>query len=300
MKNIQIGAALAFEALRGTTKAFDSAIHNLKKHTSQQTIAEHMRLLLKDSEICRKFRDEKVQDPCLLRTIPQVLGSCHMLIQQSYETILNEMHSVSDNPVIITSGEYTEQVYMTGNFDGSFIGTHCDMLSIACANLGNFTERCTDRLVNHHISNGLPPFLITNPGLNSGFMIPQYTQAALQSELKLLAVPASVDSITTCAGQEDPVSMAYHAAYKSNQSAKKLIRMAAILSMTAVQALELTMKSTDLLPSPVLCKIMEHVRKSISFVREDRYLYQDMEVFHQLVKSNELVIMLEINDQIYL
>lgn len=288
-KNIQIASALAFEALRGTTKAFDSAVHNLKHHRSQQIVASHMRHLLKGSQICRAYRNERVQDPCLLRTIPQVLGSTMLLIHESYVTILNELHSVSDNPVILPKEGVSEQVYMTGNFDGSFIGTHCDMLSIAYANLGNFVERCTDRLVNHHISNGLPPFLITNPGLNNGFMIPQYTQAALQNELKLLAVPASVDSITTCAGQEDPVSMAYHAAYKSNQSAKKLIQMTSILIMTATQALDLTILSTQLKPSPVSKKVLERIRSLVPFVSEDRYLYNDIESFHKFIITNQLV-----------
>ncbi len=292
-KNIQIAAAMSFEALKGTTKAYDPQVHRLKRHLSQQIVAEHMRSLLKGSAICLAYREEKVQDPCLLRTIPQVLGSCLQLIKESYTTIIDEMQSISDNPVILPEEEDDKSVYMTGNFDGSYIGTHCDMLSIAYANLGNFVERCTDRLVNHHISNGLPPFLVTNPGLNSGFMIPQYTQAALQSELKLLAVPASVDSITTCAGQEDPVSMAYHAGYKSNQSAKKLLQMTGILLMCTAQALELTIDSTGLSPSPISAKMMEAIRIHVPFVTKDRYLYEDMEVFYHLVTSNKLTELIE-------
>lgn len=290
-KNIQLSAAIAFDALRGTTKAFDAAVHDLKKHQTQQIVARHMQSLLAGSKICRAYREEKVQDPCLLRTIPQVLGSSMELLFESYETLLHEFHSVSDNPVIFPEdSNYTgkDQVYMTGNFDGSYVGTHCDMLAIAYANLGNFAERCTDRLVNHHISNSLPPFLITNPGLNNGFMIPQYTQAALQNQLKLLAVPASVDSIPTCAGQEDLVSMAYQAARKANQSAMNLIQMTGILLMTATQALDITIQSTQLKTSPVLGYIMEYLRNLVPFAEEDRYLYQDMELFINLIGTNEI------------
>ena len=300
LNNIQLAAAMAFEALRGTTKAFDPSVHSLKKHPSQQLVAENMRRLLKNSRICEAYREAGVQDPSLLRTIPQVLGSCHQLIRESYDTILSELHSVSDNPVVFPGAEASEQVRMTGNFDGSFVGTHCDMLAVAYANLGNFVERCTDRLVNHHLSNGLPPFLIANPGINNGFMIPQYTQAALQSELKLLAVPASIDSITTCAGQEDPVSMAYHAASKSNLAAKKLIQMTGILMMPAAQALEVTVYSTQLQASPATAGLLKHIRLLVPFVDEDRYLYQDIEVFLDLVQTNQLTGLLESELEIYL
>ncbi len=293
LKHIQITGALSFEALKGTTKAFDVTIHQLKKHTSQQMVAKNMERLLKGSQICDKYRHETIQDACLLRTIPQVLGSCLHLIHESFDTIVNEMLSISDNPVILMEGEAYGKVFMTGNFDGSYVGTHCDMLSIAYANLGNFVERCTDRLVNHHISNGLPPFLAMDPGLNNGFMIPQYTQAALQSELKLLAAPASVDSITTCAGQEDPVSMAYHGAMKSLKCSKKLIQMTGILLMTSLQALEITVNSTGLKPSPMASFIFSHVRPHSSFFKEDRYLYPDMEYFIHLIHTNKITQMIE-------
>ncbi|MGB8453714.1 MAG: aromatic amino acid lyase [Anaerocolumna sp.] len=138
---------------------------------------------------------------------------------------------------------------MTGNFDGTFLATHSDILTIACANIGILIERCTDRLINHHINDGLPPFLVKNPGLNSGFMIPQYTQAGLIAEIRLLAAPASIDSITTCAGQEDPVSMAYRSCQKAYEAAGKLQYMTAIELMTALQAIDL--REEGLAQSPV-------------------------------------------------
>jgi histidine ammonia-lyase len=179
------------------------------------------------------------------------------------------------------------QALMTGNFDGTFLATHCDMLTIACANLGGLIERLTDRLINHHINEGLPAFLVKNPGLNNGFMIPQYTQAGLLAEIKLLASPASIDSITTCAGWEDPVSMAYRAGQKSYEAALKLEHMAAIELMTALQAIDL--RNENFAQAPVLKKIHDYVRKSIPVLDQDRYLYGDMEKIHEIIVEMDLI-----------
>ncbi len=293
IKNTELSGALVYEALRATTKALDPRIHQLKRHPQQQLAASNLSAMLKGSAISEAYRNAKVQDASVLRAMPQILGACRKLIEDAGSVLLSEMHSVSDNPVLFPTEDGEGEALMTGNFDGSFVGTHCDMLAIAYANLANLIERCTDRLINHHINEGLPPFLITNPGLNNGFMIPQYTQAALTAELKLLAVPASTDSITTCAGQEDPVSMAYRACQKANESAKKLQTMAAIELLTALQAVDLAVAGTSLAQSPVLKKVRDHVREKVTFLEHDRYLYEDIETISEMVNGLELVRIVE-------
>jgi histidine ammonia-lyase len=287
MKNAEINGALIYEALHATAKALDERLHSLKKHEMQQKAAANLTSLLSGSQICQHYKDTKVQDACALRTMPQIHGAVKQLIQETYDTVLAEMHSVSDNPVLLVVDEGEGQALMTGNFDGTFLATHCDMLTIACANLGGLIERLTDRLINHHINEGLPAFLVKNPGLNNGFMIPQYTQAALLAEIKLLASPASIDSITTCAGWEDPVSMAYRASQKSYEAALKLEHMTAIELMTALQAIDL--RNENFAQAPVLKKIHDYVRKSIPVLDQDRYLYGDMERIHEIIVEMDLI-----------
>lgn len=287
MKNAEIGGALVYEALHATSKALDPRLHRLKKHEMQQAAADNLSALLNGSQICEYYKDTKVQDACALRAMPQIHGAVKQLILEAYDTILAEMHSVSDNPVLLEGDDSPGEALMTGNFDGTFLATHCDMLSIACANLGVLMERLTDRMVNHHMNEGLPSFLVKNPGLNNGFMIPQYTQAGLAAEIKLLASPASIDSITTCAGQEDPVSMAYRSCQKAYEAAGKLQYMAAIEILTALQAVDL--REDGLSQSPVLKKIHDFVRRLVPFLNEDRYLYADIEKLHDFIVEMDLI-----------
>lgn len=290
-KQLEIINGLVFESLRATPKALVPEIHHLKKHPHQQMAANTLAILLKESAICKTYYDAKVQDACLLRSMPQMIGSCKLLLEEAYHVFCAELHSVSDNPVIFSQKEGA--AYMTGNFDGTYIATHCDLLCIAFAKLGNIMERSTDRMVNHHISNGLPPFLTEKPGLNSGLMIPQYTQAGLLNKMKILATPASIDSITTCAGQEDPVSMAYNAAQKAYKSSQLLFDMTAIELMTAIQAVELTVKNTGLSQSPILNQVRNEARLQIPFLEEDRYLYQDITSCRNLLASGKMLTAVE-------
>jgi histidine ammonia-lyase len=300
LKHAEIGGALVYEALRATTKALEPCIHNLKLHPHQKQTAAHLLSMLSNSQISIKYRDEKVQDACSLRAMPQILGACNKLLDEAFEVFSSEMMSVSDNPVLLEDTLGEVQAYMTGNFDGTYIATHADMLAIAFANAAGLAERLTDRMLNHHVNEGLPAFLTANPGLNNGFMILQYTSAALTSELKQLATPASIDSITTCAGQEDPVSMAYNASKKANEASKKLILVVAIELLTALQAIDFVTKDTDLLPSPALQNIKKLVRRQIPFLEEDRYLYEDIELITDLVKSLSLIEQIEADCNIIL
>ena len=192
MQNIEIAGALCYEALRGTDKELDPRIHAVKKHDAQIAAANNLRRMLKGSQICNKYRDAKVQDAYMLRSMAHIHGAAKKLIREAYEVILNEMHSVSDNPEIFAEGKDDGVALMCGNFDGSFVGSHADMLAMAAAIVGNEVERGTDRMVNRNLNDGLPAFLVSNPGLNSGFMIPQYTAAGLVNEIKHLAIPATM------------------------------------------------------------------------------------------------------------
>ena len=290
MQNVEIAGALCYEALRGTDKELDPRIHAAKKHDEQIAAANNLRRMLSGSEICEKYRDAKVQDAYVMRSMAHIHGAGKKLISEAYDVIVSEMHSISDNPEIFAEGENDGVALMCGNFDGSFVGAHADMLAMAAAIVGNVVERGTDRMVNRNLNDGLPAFLVSNPGLNSGFMIPQYTAAGLMNEIKHLATPATIDSISTCANQEDPVSMAYYASKKALASMKKLQYVTAIEIYTALQAMDFL---KPLEPSPVLGKLRDFVRKTVPFVDNDRYLYPDIAYITDRVRDCTLVDLVE-------
>ena len=290
MKTADIATAICFEALRGTDRALDPRIHAAKKHKEQNMAASNLRRMLSGSEICERYRSVKVQDAYVMRSMAQIHGAAKKLIREAYEVIVSEMHSVSDNPEIFAEGENDGVALMCGNFDGSFVGSHADMLAMAAAIAGNLVERGTDRMVNRNLNDGLPAFLVSNPGLNSGFMIPQYTAAGLMNEIKHLAVPATIDSIPTCASQEDPVSMAYYASKKALASMKKLQYVTAIEIYVALQAIDFL---KPLSPSPVLGKLYDFVRRTVPFVDNDRYLYPDIAYITDRVRDCSFIDLVE-------
>lgn len=290
MQNIELGGGLCYEALRATTKALDPRIHQAKRHEEQITSASNLRRMLEGSQICERYRDAKVQDAYVLRSMAQLHGSAKKLIKEAYEVMVNEMHSISDNPEIFAEGADDGVALMCGNFDGSFVGSHADMISMACAIVANVVERCTDRMVNRNLNDGLPAFLVSNPGLNSGLMITQYTAAGLVNEIKHLAIPVTIDNVSTCANQEDPVSMAYYASKKAGQAVRKLQYVTAIQIYVALQAMDFL---KPLEPSPALAKVRDFVREKVPFVDNDRFLYPDIEYIFRLVQDGTLVDILE-------
>lgn len=290
MKNLEIAGALCYEALRGTTKALDSRIHSNKEHSEQRASADNLLRMLKGSEISEAHKDTKVQDSYVLRGMPHIHGAAYRLVKEAYEVILNEMHSVSDNPEIFETEDGRGEALMCGNFDGSFVGSHADMIGMAAAIAGNQAERSIDRMVNRNLNDGLPAFLVANPGLNNGFMIPQYTAAGLQNEIKLLAVPSSIDSIPTCAGQEDPVSMAYNAAKRAGEAVKKLQYIIAIDIMVSLQAIDFL---KPLKQGNATAKIHDFIRERVPFAEQDRFFYPDIEYIYTLVKDGTLVQLIE-------
>ena len=290
-KTIDIAGCMTFEALKATILGCDERLHSLKRHSEQQSTAGIFRHLLKDSGIMQQYKHARVQDPYALRCTPHLHGAGKRLIKQAHENIWEEVLSVSDNPVVHPGKNGEEDTaLMGGNFDGSYVGSAADMLCVAAGILGKTSERRSDRMVNRFFSN-LPAFLVKNPGLNNGFMIPQYTAAGLLNEIRMLSYPSSVDSVPTCANQEDPVSMAYTASKKAYSVAKKLQYIVAIELMIALQAVDLSEDGFAL--SSVMQKLHDNLRKDVPTVDEDRYFGPDMELLFQKVRHCHIINIVE-------
>jgi histidine ammonia-lyase len=233
-----ITAAMSVEALLGTDAAFAADLQALRPHPGQAASAANMRSLLASSPVVASHKgpaDTRVQDAYSLRCSPQVHGAARDTLAHAETVAGRELASAIDNPVVTLDG----RVVSNGNFHGAPVGYVLDFLAIAVADLASIAERRTDRMLDAHRSHGLPPFLADDPGVDSGHMIAQYTSAGIVSELKRLAVPASVDSIPSSAMQEDHVSMGWSAARKLRRSVDGLTRVLAIELLTAARALDL-------------------------------------------------------------
>ncbi len=282
LKNAQIAGAMSLEALKGTSKAFDEKIHLVRPHAGQIKCAANMRKIVAGSEIIASHKNcEKVQDAYTLRCIPQVYGPIMETIEYAKNVLSIEINSATDNPLVFAD---SEEVISGGNFHGEPLAFIMDYLGIALSEIGNISERTTDRLVNPHLS-GLPPFLTKGDGLNSGFMISQYTAAALVSENKILAHPASVDSIPTSAGQEDHVSMGSIAARHAWEILKNLENVLAIEMLSAAQGVDFQ----ELLPGEGTKAAHDLIRQSISHLAEDRIMYLEIEKMRELIVSGKIV-----------
>ncbi|MDX1554628.1 MAG: aromatic amino acid lyase [Xanthomonadales bacterium] len=224
---------MSLEALQGSASPFDARVHEIRPHPGQAVVAANIRLLLSESEILDAHRDcGKVQDPYCLRCVPQVHGASRDAIKYAVQVIETELNSVTDNPLVFENGD----IISAGNFHGQPLALALDFAAIALAELGSISERRTYLLLEGH--DGLPKLLMEDTGVNSGFMIPQYTAAALVSENKILAHPASVDSIPTSLGQEDHVSMGSISAIKLLGVMRNVERVLAVELLTAAQALD--------------------------------------------------------------
>ncbi len=229
-----VAGALTIEAALGSVKPFDARIHALRGHTSQSDVAAALRALLDGSEINESHRDcGRVQDPYSLRCIPQVLGACLRTLRDAAAILVDEANAVSDNPLVFPD---TGEVISGGNFHAEPAALVADALAVAIAEVGNISERRCALLVDPTFSQ-LPAFLATDPGLESGYMIAQVTAAALASENKGLAHPASVDSIPTSAGQEDHVSMATHGARRLDQMLRNTANIVAVELLSAARGI---------------------------------------------------------------
>jgi len=268
-------AAICIDGFNCSLQPFDYLVHSIRPHAGQLDTARLIRDLLIDSEIA-SMKEKAVQDPYSFRCIPQVHGASKdtwNFVKSTFET---EINSVTDNPNIFPE---EDKIISAGNFHGQPLALGFDFLAIAMAEIGNIAERRTYQLLSGQ--RGLPLFLIKNPGLHSGMMIPQYTAASVVSENKQLCTPASVDSITSSNGQEDHVSMGANAGTKCYRVIHNLEKILAIELFSATQALEFRRPKKT---SPPLEKIIQNYRKSVSFNEMDRILSVDIEQSIQFIR----------------
>ena len=271
--------ALSLDTFDGRIEAFSPLVHKIRKQEGQILVAEKVRSLLNGSELITQPK-KHVQDPYSFRCIPQVHGATCDAIDHVRNIFLREINGVTDNPNIFPD---EDQIISGGNFHGQPLAITMDFLCIALAELGSISERRTYQLISG--SRGLSNYLVANPGLNSGLMIPQYTAASLVSQNKQICSPASVDSIVSSNGQEDHVSMGANAATKSYKLINNLYSILAIELITASQALEFR---RPLKTSPVLEEIVHNFRKKVSFIENDRLLHDDMIATEQFLKDTNL------------
>ncbi|HVI42964.1 MAG TPA: aromatic amino acid ammonia-lyase [Anaerovoracaceae bacterium] len=287
-KTADIVGAMSLEALRGTIKAFDPRLHSVRPHEEQARTARNILRILNDSEIANEYKDYRLQDALSIRCIPQLHGAAKKSFKDAARTIAIEMNSCCDNPIIYPDGD--DGIALMGcNADSSYVGIEADSICIAMTNLAKMSERRTDRLINHHVSE-LPAFLIEESGLNSGLMIPQYTAAGLLGEMRMYSMPATIDNTSTCANQEDYIGMGYNASRKAYQCAKLLENVIAIEFLNAAQALEFL---KPLNPSPATKAVYDLIRKEVPKLETDRHLYPYIQYISELTHEGNIIDVVE-------
>ncbi len=276
-------AAMSIEGLAGTDAVFAEDLHALRPHPGQAESAATMRAVLKGSPVLEAHRTKgftRVQDAYSLRCAPQVHGAARDTLAHARVVAERELASAIDNPVVTLDG----RLESNGNFHGAPVGYVLDFLAIAVADVASMSERRTDRFLDKTRNGGLPPFLADDPGVDSGLMIAQYTAAGIVSELKRLAVPASVDSIPTSAMQEDHVSMGWHAARKLRRSLDGLGRVLAVELIAAARGIELRGEGS----SPFSTRVISLLRETVPGVGPDRYLAPEIDAAVALVQGGSL------------
>ena len=284
MQLVDVAAAMSIQALRGTDQVFLAEIHALRPHAGQMVSAANLLALLADSVIVNSHLDDatQVQDAYSLRCAPQVHGAARDTFGFATHIADVELASGIDNPSVLADGSLASN----GNFHGAPVGYALDFLAIAVADVASMSERRTDRMLDVSRSFGLPPFLAEQAGVDSGLMIAQYAQAALVSEMKRLATPASVDSIPSSGMQEDHVSMGWHAARKLRKSLDAFADVIAIELLTAARALALR---EPLTPSPATAAVAQRVNAVSGGPGHDRWLSPEIAAVGELVRTGELL-----------
>jgi len=278
-----LAGALSLEALKGTPRAFDPRIQAARAHPGQARSAQNLRRLLDGSGIVESHRDcGKVQDPYSLRCMPQVHGATRDALDYARRVLEIEAASATDNPLVFPD---EGELISGGNFHGQPVALALDFAAIAVAELANIAERRVEQLVNPHLSSGLPPFLVEQSGLNSGYMMAQVTAAALVSENKILAHPASVDSIPSSAGREDHVSMGVHAADKLRRIVDNVRNVLAVELLCAAQGVDLRAPHR---PGRALSALHEKLRAHVPHLDVDRPLYKDIAAVRALIDDDQL------------
>jgi histidine ammonia-lyase len=282
-KLADIAAAMSLEVLMGSRTEFDPRIQRVRPHPGQAAVADNMRRMTQNSEIISSHKDcSRVQDAYTLRCSPQVHGASKDAIAYALQVIVTEINSSTNNPLIFAD---EEEFLLGGNFHGQPIALALDFLGMAVSELAAISERRVERLVNPQLS-GLPAFLVSNGGLNSGFMIVQYTAASLVSENKVLSHPAVVDSIPTSANKEDHVPMSTHAARKCREIVRNTEHVVAIELLCAAQAMDLF---TNLRPGEGTLAAYRAIRNAVDHLDRDRILSRDMETMVSLMRSGKIL-----------
>ena len=279
---------LSLTALAGQLDAFQDRMHQVRGQLGQILVAKNIRLLTENCEILDRARGLRVQDAYALRCMPQVHGAVRDALEYIRSKVEIELNAVTDNPLMFPEDE---AVISGGNFHGEPMALPFDFLAIAVSELASISERRIERMVNAALSNGLTRFLTTEGGVNSGYMIVQYSAASMASENKVLSHPASVDSIPSSANQEDFVSMGTTAARKAGQVLENTLSVLAYELLTACQAVDIRRRegSCGSGLSPVHQAIYEHVREKVDFLETDRELWPDIRQVESMVRTNELL-----------
>ena len=284
-KLCDVSAAMSFSSLCGQLNAYDEKIHKLRRQIGQLKVAQNMKLLTKGSTLIKKAQGQRVQDAYCLRCIPQVHGACRDAIEYVKEIVEKELNAVTDNPLIFVEND---EVLSGGNFHGEPIALAMDFLGVAVSEIASISERRIERMVNGTLSNGLTPFLTVDAGVNSGYMIVQYSAASMVSENKVLAHPASVDSIPSSGNQEDFVSMGTTAARKCSWIIQNTLSVIAFELLSACQAVDIRSNDKGAGLSEVLRNVYQFIRKDISFMNSDRELRIDIEKIEEIIRDDEL------------
>ncbi|MGL6105406.1 histidine ammonia-lyase [Romboutsia sp.] len=283
LKTADIALGLTMESLNGIKCAMDEKVHQVRPHKGQINTAKNILDLFENSEMVSKQGEIRVQDAYSLRCSPQIHGASKDAIEYVKNKLNIEINSVTDNPIIFPE---VEEIISGGNFHGQPMALSFDFLGIALSEIANISERRLEKLVNPALNHGLPAFLANNGGLNSGFMIVQYSAASLVSENKVLAHPASVDSIPSSANQEDHVSMGTIAARKAREIMENARKVVAMEILAAAQAIDLRGKKTLGKGTEAAYKV---VREHTTFVDKDRIMYLDINICEDIIKKNLIV-----------
>lgn len=284
-KTADIIGALTVETLKGVMNAFDERVMKVRPHGEQAKVAENIRKILKNSKVIKKYQGSRVQDALSLRCMPQLHGASRKTLEDARRTLEIEMNSCCDNPIIWSEpGE--EDVISACNADSSYVGLEMDSASIAACTLGKMSERRNNRIIDENLS-GYPWFCISQPGLNSGLMIPQYTQAGLLNEMRVLCSPATIDNTPTCGNQEDYVAMGYFACRKAATVAEKLEYILAIELLSDYEAQQFQDKDVEV--SSVSKAVYSELKMTVPVMEKDMILHPHIEHIRKLIHSGRIL-----------
>ncbi len=288
-KSADIIGALSVESLRGVMNAFDPRVMSVRPQPCQAETAENVRRILEGSGIVEKYAGSRVQDALSLRCIPQLHGAAKKTLADARRAVETEMNSCCDNPVIWPDEEAPD-VISACNADSSYVGIEMDSAGIAAVALAKMSERRNNRLIDSSLS-GCPMFCIGKPGLNSGLMIPQYTQAGLLNEMRGLATPSTIDNTPTCGNQEDYVAMGYNACRKACTLAEKLEYVLAIELLSDFQIQQFV--DPDVPRAPASAAVYREIGRHVPVMEQDMLLYPHIEYLKDLIHSGDLIRLVE-------